>query len=112
MSYNVGKIKSSGRFKEEIGMRLNGQYPFTDLCIIVEHTIFPANIIIRDTLNCNITESRDTYNSNGVSYRQFNFHLKDIALSEGDSLTINIRHNMMREILPGIADVGVKISKK
>jgi len=108
--YNVGKIAHSGRFKEEIGIRMNGTYPFTGLSIIVEQTILSGNIITRDTLNCAFT-GKNSYN-NGVGYRQYKFHLKDVSLSKGDSVVLRVRHDMLREILPGIADVGIKISSR
>lgn len=107
MLYHVRGMDNDGSFKEEIGLRLNGSYPFLGLCIIVEQTILPSNVVTCDTLNCNFTNS-----SNGISYRQYKYHLKDIKLSKGDSIDIRIRHNMMREVLPGIADIGVKIDRK
>lgn len=112
MFYNVGKINGSGAFKEEIDLRLNGTYPFLGLCIIVEHTIYPANITTFDTLNCSFDRPDIKYKSNGISYRQYRYHLKDINLTESDSVTIRLRHNMMREVLPGIADIGVKLTKQ
>lgn len=110
MIYHVRSMKNGGTFKEEVGLRLNGTYPFLGLCIIVEQTVLPSNVATRDTLNCSFTYSDSKYTSNGISYRQYKYHLKDIKLSKGDSIDIKIRHNMMREVLPGIADVGVKIS--
>lgn len=109
--YNTGKIGESGTFSEEISLRLNGTYPFVNLCMIVEQNLLPANIITFDTLNCKLASRQVFFNTNGVSYRHYNFHLKDIELNEGDTLLLRIRHNMMREVLPGIADVGVKISR-
>ena len=35
-----------------------------------------------------------------------------MEIEQGDSLRINIRHNMKREILPGIADVGIKFTRR
>lgn len=112
MVYHVRSMRENGNFKEDIGLRLNGTYPFLGLCIIVEQTILPSNVVTRDTLNCSFTHPDNKYTSNGISYRQYKYHLKDMQLSKGDSLDIKIRHNMMREVLPGIADIGVKISKK
>lgn len=112
MTYHVKCMKEGGNFKEEIGLRLNGTYPFLGLCIIVEQTILPAGVTTHDTLNCSFTHSSNKYTSNGISYRQYKYHLKDIRLNKDDSIDIRIRHNMMREVLPGIADIGVKIDKK
>jgi gliding motility-associated lipoprotein GldH len=48
----------------------------------------------------------------GVSIYQFAFPIADIDLQEGDSVQFRIRHDMKREILPGIADIGIKISRE
>lgn len=112
MVYHVRSMSQDGSFKEEIGLRLNGTYPFLGLCIIVEQNILPANVTVRDTLNCSFDHEENKYTSNGVSYRQYKYHLKDIKLGKGDSMDIKIRHNMMREVLPGIADIGIKIDRK
>lgn len=34
-----------------------------------------------------------------------------MTLVPGDSLQISVRHDMKREILPGVSDVGIKIEK-
>ena len=47
-----------------------------------------------------------------MSVYQFAFPVADVDLNEGDSVQIRIRHDMKREILPGIADVGIKLSRK
>ena len=42
---------------------------------------------------------------------QYIFPLKTLPLEKDDSLFIEIRHDMKREILPGITDVGIKLSR-
>jgi hypothetical protein len=34
-----------------------------------------------------------------------------MMLNKGDSLEIKIRHDMKREILPGISDIGIMLNK-
>ena len=48
----------------------------------------------------------------GISYYQYNFNLKDITVMKGDSIIVSVRHNMKREILPGISDIGYMLIKK
>jgi hypothetical protein len=38
--------------------------------------------------------------------------VRQLQLQEGDSLHVVVRHNMKREILPGIFDVGIKLLKE
>ena len=47
----------------------------------------------------------------GISYYQYNFPINIYKINRGDSIHIAIRHDMKREILPGVSDIGVKITK-
>ena len=94
---------------EEVGLRINESYPFRSLCLIVEQTKWPAGTHRSDTLNCTLIDPDGTVMGQGISHYQYNFHLTDQQLQAGDSLHISIRHNMKREILPGIADIGVML---
>ena len=64
-----------------------------------------------DTLSCKLVDADGTVQGEGVSFYQYRFHLCNMKLTQGDSLRVSIRHNMKREILPGIADVGVTLTK-
>ena len=46
-----------------------------------------------------------------MSYYQYQVPVNDITLQQGDSLHICVRHDMKREILPGISDVGIKMTR-
>ena len=41
-----------------------------------------------------------------------NFPVNDLQLNKGDSLHICVMHNMKREIMPGIADIGISLTRK
>ena len=47
--------------------------------------------------------------TDGYPY-QYRFHLPDISLNEGDSLCFRIHHNMRREEMPGVSDVGLRLT--
>lgn len=109
---DVSPIASSGNYAETLGLRINGTYPFMGLTLIIEQTSFPQYITRKDTLNCQLIDENGTVKGQGVSYYQYTFPLTDLQLHEGDSLHIAIRHDMKREILPGIADIGIQLSRK
>ena len=49
---------------------------------------------------------------NGISRFQNVIPLTDIQLEKGDSLRICITHNMRREMMTGISDIGFILTKK
>lgn len=107
--FKIPPFAASGNYKEEIGLRINDSYPFMGLCLIVEQTILPSNLTKSDTINCKLFDKDGNVKGRGISYYQYNFHFTDVSVNAGDSIEIRVRHNMKREILPGISDIGIKI---
>ena len=119
--FHIPPVKDDAILHESVELRTNGHYPFTDLCLIVEQTIHPAQpaseaapystgeIKRSDTLYCSIADKLGRMKGKGVNLFQYQFHLTDLSISEGDSIDIAIYHHMRREVLTGIVDVGVKL---
>ena len=112
LTYAVGPIKYDGQYREEIGLRISGAYPFMGLNLVVEQRVMPSGDTRRDTLNCTVIDDKGNAKGRGVSHYQYLFHLTTLSLHKDDRLYIAIRHDMKREILPGISDIGVKLSRQ
>lgn len=112
LSFYLSPMAESATYKEELGLRVNGAYPFMDLCLVVEQHVLPGNLVLRDTVNCKLADNMGQMKGHGISFYQYNIPVTELRLGEGDSLVVFIRHNMKREILPGISDVGIKLSKQ
>ncbi len=108
--FNIPPIKDSGNYKEEICIRTNRDYPFLSMTLIIEQTNSNKEQQ-RDTLLCNLIDKKGHPTGNGISRFQNTFRLKTTTINKGDSLRIAIRHDMKREMLPGITDIGVKLTK-
>ena len=108
--FHVGPIRYDDHYREEIGLRISGDYPFMGLNLVVEQRVIPSGDTRRDTLCCNLIDLQGNAKGRGISHYQYLFHLTTLPLHKDDQLYIAIRHDMKREILPGIADVGIKLS--
>jgi hypothetical protein len=88
--------------------------PVTDSLNIepVANTLSRERPIIRYNLPCRLMNKRGYTQGQGINYYQYEFIVADIPLNAGDSLRIGIRHDMKREILPGLSDLGIIIRKK
>ena len=64
-----------------------------------------------DTVNCQLIDNNGVSKGQGISYYQYNFPINIYQMHQGDSIHVAIRHDMKREILPGVSDIGIKISK-
>lgn len=99
-------------YQEEVAIRINNLYPFMQLTLIVNQTIYPSGYSMTDTLDCKLIDERGNVMGEGVSQYNYLFPLKTLQLHHGDSLHLSVRHGMKREMLPGITGVGIKVEKK
>lgn len=110
--FDVPRLPATARYRQELGLRISGAYPFTRLSLLVEQTVEPGHRVRRDTLDCRLYDDKGNVLGDGVTQFQYSFILADVTLHKGDSLHVCVRHIMKREILPGISDVGLRIIMK
>ena len=111
LSFDVSPV-SEGTYREELGLRIDKSYPFMGLCLVIKQTILPSGYVHSDTLNCSLIDPDGNNKGPGLSYYQYNFHVNTLRLQEGDSLHITVKHNMKREIMPGISDIGIRLDRQ
>ncbi len=108
--FEVPAIKTDGIYQRQLGLRVTRDYPFQGLTLIVEQQANALQKTYCDTLNCNIFNKHGNPVGHGVSRYQYLFPLPEVPLDSGQSLRISVRHDMKREILPGITDIGIELS--
>lgn len=116
LSFEIPPLLEGGYYNESLGLRITGNYPFMGLTLIVEQNIYHNNKYVpsackTDTVNCQLIDKNGVSKGQGISYYQYNFPINVYRLNQGDSIHITVRHDMKREILPGVSDIGVKITK-
>lgn len=110
--FSVPRLTTGGEYSSDLMLRINETYPFMGLTLIVEQKVIPGGMTYCDTLKCRLMNEKGYSKGQGISYYQYVFHVNEMSLEQGDSLQISIRHDMKREILPGISDVGMKITRR
>ena len=111
VTFLLPKAETEGVYGMDLKLRSNGSYPFMGITLIVEKTFFPSLFKSTDTIPCLLREENGMPRQQGVSYYQNIFHIGEIHLNSGDSLQVTVRHDMKRELLPGIGDVGIMLTK-
>ncbi len=101
-----------GKYEEEVGIRIDNSFPYQSISLTIEQTVFPSMEISRDTISCELVDEKGNALGPGINQYQYLFHLNTIRLRQGDSLHIAIHHNMKREILPGITDLGIRLKRR
>jgi gliding motility-associated lipoprotein GldH len=110
ITFQTEAMESAGNYLEEVGIRINADYPFASLSLVVDQTVTPSNKTYTDTLTCRLFDDSGKALGNGISLYQYILPLTTLKLDKGECVRVAIHHCMKREILPGIMDVGVKLS--
>lgn len=108
--YNVPSVEATDIYQLALGLRITNKFPFTALTMIVEQQFLPADTVVRDTLNCKLVDAKGNYDGGGINYYQYRFPISDMALQKGDSIHIRVRHDMKREVLEGVCEVGITLT--
>ncbi len=108
----LSPMAKAGQYEADLGLRITTDYPFMGLTLIVDQMICPSNVHHVDTLSCKLIDERGNSLGVGLSYYQYHFPISTISLREADSIVVRIRHDMKREILPGISDIGYQLRLK
>jgi gliding motility-associated lipoprotein GldH len=112
LTFTVPSLSPGESYQEEVGLRISSVYPFMGISMIVRQTAHPSGTAWRDTLYCQLTDTLGNAVGQGVGQFQYRFPLKVLTLDGDTALTVTIHHDMAREILPGIADVGFVVSRQ
>ena len=92
-----------------IGLRLNGNYPYEQLVLQVEQDLQHPITHRLDTIYYQLTDEGGEFSQEGVNYFQYETQGIPLYLRKGQTGEIRIRHLVRKEVLPGIADVGIHI---
>ncbi len=109
INFHIDTLTQGGNYIEELGLRINREYPFVSLQVIVRQEILPSHKTRNDTISCSLINQRGNPIGPGVSHYQYSYRLQPLMLNKGESLHVTIRHDMKREIIPGVTDIGFRL---
>lgn len=112
LSFEPPAIRHTAVYSASLGLRVSHSYPYKSVTIIVQRQTAGNGEARKDTLTCDITDEGGDATGPGVNYCQYDFPIGDMSLHEGDSLTVKVCHGMKRESLPGIYNVGIRLTRR
>ena len=110
--FEVPPVKEAGIYQEEIGIRTDIGFPFQSLALNVAQVVLPQGEHYQTTKNCVLYDETGKERGSGISRFQTVVYLTDVKLNEGESMRISITHNMRRELMSGVSDIGIILTKK
>ncbi len=109
--FNIPPVKASGLYREEVNLRISKEYPFLSLSLLVRQAILPQKKYQSNVINCDLISDKGDMKGDGITLFDSQFLVRDIHLNSGDSICIAVIHNMKRETMAGIADVGFRLTQ-
>lgn len=109
--FTLPALTQDDNYSVLIGLRLTNNYPYEQLVMQVEQDLQHPTAHRLDTITYRLTENNGEFSERGVDYFQFETQGLPLDLKKGQTGMIRIRHLMHREVLPGIMDVGIHISR-
>ena len=110
LHFDISPVTRDGNYRLDAELRTDKDYPFQQLTIEIEQTVYPSKEKFHNKIDCNLVSETGVIEGDGISYFQYQFLVRNLSLHQGDSVHISLTHNMKREIMPGVSDVGVKLS--
>ena len=99
-------VTRTGHYSETLGLRVDGDYPFMQLTLIVSQRAQPSGFQRTDTVYAALTDDDGTILGEGINHYLYDLPLPDADLQQGDTLSVYVHHDMLRNPLPGVADIG------
>lgn len=110
LSFLTDTMHHDGPYAEELHVRFTGSYPYRLLTLIVSQTAAPSGYSRTDTVTIELTDDKGNTRGHGTMHKDVAMPLTPVALASGDRLHVTVRHHMHRFCLPGITDLGFKLS--
>jgi len=111
MKFAINPVDEDGEYYMKLGLRSDNIYPYMDLVLVVDRTIYPRQTMKSDTVHFDLVSTNGHSRGNGVNIYQYLFDVDTLYLDKGDSVSISIRHLMMQDSLKGISDIGIELRK-
>lgn len=109
--FTIDTLLREGDYRTTLCLRTDATYPYRNLSVRAAMTVRPGNTSIMQRLDFRIENQDRRANGNGITLKNHEKYIGTIHLKPGDSLTVKVAHNMRRETMPGIKDIGIKVTK-
>lgn len=94
-----------------IEIRHTGRYPYRSLWLLVSHNTTDSLQFRTDTIECALTDAHAHFDGTGINdLYQKSFPLSPMTLKAGTSPIIRVVPFMKDRFLPGITDIGVRLT--
>jgi len=110
--FELGPVMDGGTFHDEVTLRTTTAYPYTQLAVVVRQQVIPNGEARTDSITLLLTDNQGNPSGVGTIHRHHSLELRPLHIEKDQQLAVSIYHNMKKECLSGITDIGITITKK
>lgn len=108
--YPIDTVQADGLYNMEVGVRTTNGYPYQKLWLTISAELHNPDTAFVDTLACGFVDAGGARDGSGTDTYQYCYNVGPVELRRGQTGAFKIQHIMRREILPGISDIGIRLS--
>lgn len=109
--FDLPVLPTEDKYNVLIGLRVTNSFPYESLILEVEQNYRNPIGHRVDTIKYRLADESGDLIEKGINYFQYENQSLPLDLKKGQTGEIRIRHLMLREVLPGIMDVGIRVSR-
>lgn len=109
--FKTDTVIHAGEYTTTLCIRTDATYPYRNLSVRATQILEPGGHLSTHTIDMDIRQKNGTQAADGITYYTYEAPIGRVTLRPGDSLTVKVAHNMRRETMPGVTDVGVKVTE-
>ncbi len=110
VDFNASRL-TPGTYDMYVGFRATSSYPFRDLGININWTVYPSGKSFHKTVRCNVFDNNGHMSGRGgISSDDFLYHTGQITVAKGDSVVFTVSHAMNMDQIPGLTTIGLQLT--
>ena len=99
-------------YNVSIELRHNNQYPFSNIWLFIEYQT-PSGSTRADTLGTYLADAYGKWQGKGISLYSCSFpYQQNVQYPDTGTYIYTIRHGMRADVLSGISDIGICVTKE
>ena len=112
VEFCVDTIRKAGVYDCSLEVRLDRQYYYKNLWLVVETQGIRSGFLRSDTVNLAVVDESGEMVGEGRNLLLYQHALAPFMLAKDDSLHIQIHHIMSADSIAGVHDVGIFLSSR
>ena len=108
--FNIPKAEENIDGSLFIGLRTAANVDIQDIVLAVEQCNDSTGVLRRDTIRYPLADAEGNALAGGVNCHQYENMQLPFHVQKGESRTVRIYHLMTCDLVPGIMDVGIRVS--